>query len=92
MGMHALQVSASARACQQRLFALLLSLAALSVKTSLMYSRARRDAAPGPNGPSGYTAEVLHTVLGADDASQLLFEVASVLAPVHVPESAVAER
>ena len=31
-----------------------------------------------------------HTVLGEDDASQLLFEVASVLARVHVPESAVA--
>ena len=49
--------------------------------------RARRGAAPGP---SGYTAEILRLVLDEEDASQLFFEVASLLARAHVPESAVA--
>ncbi|CAE6929743.1 unnamed protein product, partial [Symbiodinium natans] len=47
---------------------------------------ARRGAAPGP---SGYTAEILRLVLDEDDASQLLCDVASLLAQAHVPEPAV---
>ena len=48
----------------------------------------RRGAAPGP---SGYTAEIPPLVLDEDDASQFLFEVACLLAPAHVPESAVVD-
>ena len=51
--------------------------------------RARRGAAPGP---SGYTAEILRLVLDEEDASQLFFEVASLLARAHVPESAGARE
>ena len=37
--------------------------------------------------PRDYTAEILCLVLDENDASQLLFEVASLLARAHVPES-----
>ena len=47
--------------------------------------RTRRVAAPGP---SGCTAEIFRLGLDEDDAAQL---IASLLARVHMPESAVAD-